>query len=491
MVTAPKPDPANYRLSVRDFGPIVEADVDFRPLTVFVGPSNTGKSYLAMLTYALHQGLMNEPISPQDQLRPNRFQRLSKEMTEGDTDSIQKWMNAMGSTEGEHTLDNEVDKALQECVQKGISGSWSEINFQISRCFGVSSTHYLFRRKRRGKDAVINLYRTDPEFSVSIPLSPKKQAVNISIPGIIFPVGDQLLAPVFEEIRRLPPDEQRGPITLMGTSIINAVISHIAGAADNPVYYLPANRTGIMDAYNVIVGSLINRVQYRGIHSKQTGVLSGVLGDFLQHIGNPDHFVHNSESKISEYANKIENKVLYGKIINDPSETGNPLFFYRPEQWKDNLSLMNASSMVSEIAPIVLFLRYIVQDSDVLIIEEPESHLHPEMQVEFTRLLAGAVNAGLRVILTTHSEWVVETIGNLVELSKVPKAQRAGLDGGPYALPEEDVGVWLFRQKKRPRGSVVEEVRHDPETGTYGTGYNAVAMALHNEWADAASSQSG
>ena len=42
MVTAPKPDPANYRLSVKDFGPIVEADVDFRPLTVFVGPSNTG-----------------------------------------------------------------------------------------------------------------------------------------------------------------------------------------------------------------------------------------------------------------------------------------------------------------------------------------------------------------------------------------------------------------------------------------------------------------
>ena len=241
-----------------------------------------------------------------------------------------------------------------------------------------------------------------------------------------------------------------------------------------------------MDAYNVIVGSLINRVQYRGIHGKQTGVLAGVLGDFLQHIGNPDNFLHNSESKIANYANKIEGKVLDGEIINDQSETGNPLFFYRPERWKDNLSLMNASSMVSEIAPIVLFLRYIVQDNDVLIIEEPESHLHPAMQVEFMRLLAGAVNSGLRVILTTHSEWVIETIGNLVELSKVPKARREGLDGGPYALSEEDVGVWLFRPKKRPRGSVVEEVRHDPETGVYGVDYDEVAMVLHNEWASAA-----
>ena len=42
-------------LEVSNFGPIVEAKIDLRPLTVFVGPSNTGKSYLAILIYALHR----------------------------------------------------------------------------------------------------------------------------------------------------------------------------------------------------------------------------------------------------------------------------------------------------------------------------------------------------------------------------------------------------------------------------------------------------
>ena len=42
-------------LEVANFGPIVEAKIDLRPLTVFVGPSNTGKSYLATLIYALHR----------------------------------------------------------------------------------------------------------------------------------------------------------------------------------------------------------------------------------------------------------------------------------------------------------------------------------------------------------------------------------------------------------------------------------------------------
>ena len=40
-----------------DFGPIAKAEIDLRPLTVFVGPSNTGKSYLAILLYALHKSI--------------------------------------------------------------------------------------------------------------------------------------------------------------------------------------------------------------------------------------------------------------------------------------------------------------------------------------------------------------------------------------------------------------------------------------------------
>ncbi len=45
----------DVRLGVRGFGPISEAEVDLRPLTVFVGPSNAGKTYLATLIYALHR----------------------------------------------------------------------------------------------------------------------------------------------------------------------------------------------------------------------------------------------------------------------------------------------------------------------------------------------------------------------------------------------------------------------------------------------------
>ena len=57
-MTNRKPGRRNdYRIDIEDFGPIHRASVDVRPFTVFIGPSNTGKSYLAILIYALHQSL--------------------------------------------------------------------------------------------------------------------------------------------------------------------------------------------------------------------------------------------------------------------------------------------------------------------------------------------------------------------------------------------------------------------------------------------------
>ena len=57
-------DIPKLRISIRDFGPVAEGNVELRPLTVFVGPSNTGKTYLAILIYALHRVFGGFPRLP-------------------------------------------------------------------------------------------------------------------------------------------------------------------------------------------------------------------------------------------------------------------------------------------------------------------------------------------------------------------------------------------------------------------------------------------
>ena len=156
---------------------------------------------------------------------------------------------------------------------------------------------------------------------------------------------------------------------------------------------------------------------------------------------------------------------------------------YRPTGWKEMLPLMNASSMVSELAPIVLYLQHIVRAGDLLIIEEPESHLHPVMQATFAKVLAELVREGLRIIVTTHSDWLLDQIGNLVKLSGLPEADRHRITDG-VALEEHEVGAWLFEGSGTDGGARVTEIEVDPDTGLYPVDYGRVSDSLYNESAE-------
>ena len=63
-------------------------------------------------------------------------------------------------------------------------------------------------------------------------------------------------------------------------------------------------------------------------------------------------------------------------------------------------------------------LRHVAEKNQLLIIDEPESHLDTANQIRLARLLARAVHAGLKVLITTHSDYIVKEINNLLMLSK-------------------------------------------------------------------------
>ena len=63
------------KISASNFGPIIEGTVELKPLTVFVGPNNAGKSYMAMLIYSL----LNQDPPPLKRVRGRRRFPLSGE----------------------------------------------------------------------------------------------------------------------------------------------------------------------------------------------------------------------------------------------------------------------------------------------------------------------------------------------------------------------------------------------------------------------------
>ena len=237
-----------------------------------------------------------------------------------------------------------------------------------------------------------------------------------------------------------------------------------------------------MHAHRVVVSALVENAASAGIrHSPQVPLLSGVLADFLEELFKID--VRGRRSN-NYFSGNLERDILQGSIQTEISDTRYPSFSYRPDGWKQDLPLMNTSSMVSELAPVVLYLRHLVKRGDTLIIEEPESHLHPAMQAAFARHLAGLARAGIHVIVTTHSEWLLDQFANLVRMSGLDENQRNGLPGGDVALRPDQFGAWLFKLKQRPKGTVVEEIRIDPDAGGLLSDYSQTAEQLYGTWAE-------
>ena len=83
-----------------------------------------------------------------------------------------------------------------------------------------------------------------------------------------------------------------------------------------------------------------------------------------------------------------------------------------------NIPLHLASSSARGLSDLYFFLRHVARRDHLLIIDEPESHLDTANQRFLARLLARAVRAGLKVLVTTHSDYLVMEINNLVMLSK-------------------------------------------------------------------------
>lgn len=62
-------------------------------------------------------------------------------------------------------------------------------------------------------------------------------------------------------------------------------------------------------------------------------------------------------------------------------------------------------------------------DCNLIIIDEPEISLHPKNQILFARALARIVNAGIFLIINTHSDYIIREINNMIMLSSVSKKE--------------------------------------------------------------------
>lgn len=96
---------------------------------------------------------------------------------------------------------------------------------------------------------------------------------------------------------------------------------------------------------------------------------------------------------------------------------------FQPKGSKKSYGIEIASSSVRSLLMLNYYILNVAQKGDILMIDEPELNLHPNNQILMGRLIALLVNAGIKVFITTHSDYIVRELSNCVMLNNLSDEQ--------------------------------------------------------------------
>ena len=136
----------NIHIAVENFGPIEKAEMDLRPLTVFVGESNTGKTYLAALIYALQrnfEGISRVPWSPHRVFQLSRLHdsRLPGPATQALPAETQEIFEKLKTT-GQPFKFSDLPPLVHDGLRADLVNS-EKFKEELRRCFDLESTSEL------------------------------------------------------------------------------------------------------------------------------------------------------------------------------------------------------------------------------------------------------------------------------------------------------------------------------------------------------------
>ncbi|MGK0291166.1 MAG: hypothetical protein ACI86H_002633 [bacterium] len=90
--------------------------------------------------------------------------------------------------------------------------------------------------------------------------------------------------------------------------------------------------------------------------------------------------------------------------------------YFTPDKKNLKLTMDESSSAVRSLLGIGFYLKHLAKPGDILIVDEPELNLHPENQRKIARLFARLVNIGIKVFITTHSDYIIKELNTLIML---------------------------------------------------------------------------
>ena len=375
---------ASWKLRVENYGKIKSAEIEIAPLTLFVGDNNSGKSYLMSLLWGI-ENLGVEALLGSEYLESEETDELSEWLISQMKTAIQKKKHIAPLEDISEMLSSVLNKGLEKNKDSFVRRIFNSDNVSIGK-LSIDLGDF------KGRILDIELNEQTEFLSLSIDSGQTFVIHRTIIESLkdrkyIHSFLIQVLYKRIMDIRTIESDTER-------------------------VIYLPAARTGFM-----LTKDIINKVGRNNTFNlpddrEKFTPFVRPINNFLDIMGDLNVGQKKNENYI-HLAEDIEHEMTDGTI--EFSDMPNKEVMYVPDGHKKGIPLRLVSAVVTELCPLILILKH----SDNIArfyYEEPEMCLHPQLQSRMGKVIARIVNAGIGMVITTHSDIILQHINNMIKL---------------------------------------------------------------------------
>ena len=386
----------------KNIGPINEAELELGDLTIVAGQNNTGKTYLAYTLYG-----------------------LSKWVTKSDNEAY-LWDKALSSA-----LSIEIKEVATKLIEEGLykrklsrdalNKDQQNLVSILGRAFSESHIAEVFsapQDKFEQASVEVSFESEFPSTSYQIEL----RYLNIAVSA---EYKDENLTFSIKQLGQSPSPERISIEWL----VLLCYTKFLLVEFPNP-FILSAERFGISLFYKELdfaKNRLVERLQKMSDEKTRDR--------FFPHI-----FIDENASRYAlpikdniDYTRDIPN-IIRGRSALENGDLHNSVKnimggYYKSDkndirfvsikrgEERFDIPLYMASSSARGLSDLYFYLRHQVKPNQLLIIDEPESHLDTQNQIMLARMLSQFVRSGIKVLITTHSDYVLKEINNLIMLS--------------------------------------------------------------------------
>ncbi|QLI81542.1 ATP-binding protein [Chitinibacter fontanus] len=372
------------RINLENIGPLKNISIDLANLTVIAGENDSGKSTIGKVLFAITQAYNNYPNALRSQLQNNIKHRLS---------SILIQLRRNFDLREKPELLELMRPSFQRVIERNFDDGVYELKQTLEQ---LKNDH------PEKHDLLEHLQKRALTLETEVRNAIEKDKM-------IFSLIHQLLKSEFnQEVSRKESNKQSF------ISIQDGATKVLEMGFDDHDFYsgISVGEIGFTDSTLVDGPSIL---QYYNL----IGSFDIEDNRFPYHLNDLAIKLRGGAFEISGIRPAVDNDlgdIYKGKVIFDKSERD--FFLLKGGQ---RIKSSNIASGIKALGIIdILIDRGNVADNSLLILDEPETNLHPKWQVELAKTICQLTELGANILVTTHSPYMLEALKVFSEKGKKP-----------------------------------------------------------------------